>query len=207
MITIFSKFEKGFFVSFFFKRHFDYEKKLKSQNLIKLITKLLRTHIWVSLTIGILFTVLAYFIQPFVEKTVRAMPIMCLFQAFYLPMFEAMIGNSVEEMEIDRSRLKLFYINSYISSWKKFQGSTLFFISCILLFIEIFGLLGIFLYKPNIRLILKNLLFVPFPLFLGFVYFRKSEMLVSGECNRIMRFSLPLLFIILITITLIGRGQ
>lgn len=207
MIVVLSKFEKGFLVNLLFKHPFDYEKKLKPRNLITLMTKLLRMHIWVGLTIGILFMILAYFMQPFAEKTAGGVPMMFLFQAFYLPMFEIMIGNSIEEMEIDRSRLKLFYSNNYISNWKKFQGSTLFLVSCILLFIEIFGLFGIFLYRPDIRLILKNLLFVPFPLFLGFVYFRKSEMLVSDECSRIMRFSLPLLFTILITVAFIGRGQ
>lgn len=171
--------------------------KIPRMNLILLIKTYITENILFTTLIAILLFSIGWIIQHFLIYN-EVLPILSYFQIIYISILELLIGSDSDDIFFNSSRTKLLY-SSRLNRKRRFLISEIFAISLIFFLICFIILLGSTLSNLNIFQLLKNILLLPFPFFIGWVYFIKSEYLVIGTPLGILKFSLPIIYLIIIT--------
>ncbi|MDP7981441.1 hypothetical protein Q9306_24020 [Bacillus sp. WLY-B-L8] len=171
----------------------------RPKGILGLLKIYLLNNIWVLLFIGGVSTVIGYFGQLFAAR-IESLPVLMFFQVSYITVVEILIGSKSEEIMIDKSRTEMMQSANQISLFKRFESSTIYLFSLILIIICIFGLFGAMMSISSITIIFKNIIAIPMSLLAGIVYFRKSEMLLNGNESKMLKMTLPIIFLIITTI-------
>lgn len=178
---------------------FNSSNRYSSGNILYLLFAYITNNKILVVLLGALVSVITYFGQQ-LFTTVQGLPALIIIYVNFMTILEILVGNKSEEIMLDRARVETLQSSLIVNSLKRFKSSSIYLISLTLIFISIFGLIGILLNTSDITIILKNLLSIPLILFIGIVYFRKTELLLSSYEYKLLRFTLPILMLICITI-------
>ncbi|MED2762232.1 hypothetical protein P4283_09060 [Bacillus thuringiensis] len=173
--------------------------KYRPRGILGLLKIYLLNNIWVVLLVGVVSIVIGYFGQPFANR-IESLPVLMFFQVSYITVVEILIGAKPEEIMIDKSRTEMMQVINRISLFKKFESSTMYLFSLILIIICIFGLFGAMMSISSNTILFKNIISIPMSLLAGVIYFRKSELLLSGNESKMLKMTLPIMFLIMTAI-------
>lgn len=178
-----------------------HNKKHNSKNLLTLCLTYFKNNIILIFFIGFAISLSMYFVQMlFSSLTTSTLPGLALVFINWIIILEILIGQSKEEIMFDRSRIEMLVANSNVSQFKRFQSSTIYGLMILIIFMSFFGLLGTLTYSFDISLLIKNVLSFPLIILISFVYYRKKELLIIGFEHKLLKFSLLILIVLVITI-------
>ncbi|MDF2004122.1 hypothetical protein P2Q02_15870 [Bacillus pumilus] len=143
---------------------------------------------------------LTYFAQSFLTK-IENLPALILVYINFITILEILIGSKKEEIVLDRARIETLQSSLMIvSPYERFKSSTIYLLCLVLIFVSVCGIVGVMINTSDISIILKNTLSLPLIIFIGVVYFRKTELLINDYEHKLLKLSLPILLLICITI-------
>ncbi|MBB6512371.1 hypothetical protein GGQ92_001154 [Gracilibacillus halotolerans] len=169
------------------------------RGILKIFIEYLINNKMLVLLLATLTSIITYFGQSILTN-IQELPVLMVFYINLITVLEVLIGSRKEEIMIDRARTETLLSSSIVPSFKRFESSSIYLISLTLISICTLGLGGIVLNTSNITILLKNLFSIPVIILVGFVYLRKTELLNSGHEYNLLKLTLPILMVILITI-------
>lgn len=153
--------------------------------------------------LGIIASLILYFGQ-YLLSNVPGISALIIIYINFITVLEILIGSNREEIMIDKSRVETIQSSLIVSPYKRFKASSIYLYSLALILIAIMGLIGIILSNSDITVIIKSVLSIPIILLIGIVYYRKTELLLIGNESKILKFTLPILILILTILFTIG---
>lgn len=153
--------------------------------------------------LGIIASLILYFGQYFLSN-VPGISALIIIYINFITVLEILIGSNREEIMIDKSRVETIQSSLIVSLYKRFKASSIYLYSLALILTAIMGLIGIILSNSDITVIFKSVLSIPIILLIGIVYYRKTELLLIGNESKILKFTLPILILILTILFTIG---
>jgi hypothetical protein len=174
-------------------------KQYSSGNIFHIFLSYINNNKILIILLGALVSVITYFSQLLLTK-VEGLPALIIVYINFITILEILIGSKREEIMIDKARVETLQASLIVSSFERFKSSSIYLLSLALVFTCICGLVGVVINTSDITIILKNLLSIPLILFIGIVYFRKTELLINGYEYKLLKLTLPILLLICITI-------
>ncbi|WP_308102444.1 hypothetical protein [Exiguobacterium acetylicum] len=153
----------------------------------------------VSLIFGSIIGLIIFYCQYLFTK-LENLPALILIVINFITILEIVVGQKREEVSLDRSRLETFQASSNMTTLKKFTSSSLYLLTLLLMFLSIFGIIGTVFNTQNLSIIFKGIIVLPMVFSIGVIYFRKTEILIVEEQYNILKYTLPILFIMCITV-------
>lgn len=174
-------------------------KQYRSGNIMYLFFSYIISNKILIILIGVLVAVLTYFAQSFLTK-IEYLPALILVYINYITILEILIGSKKEEIMLDKARIEMLQSSLIVSPYERFKSSTIYLLCIVLTFVSVCGIVGVVINTSDISIILKNTLSLPLIIFIGVVYFRKTELLINDYEHKLLKLSLPILLLICITI-------
>lgn len=153
--------------------------------------------------LGAVVSVIMYFCQQLLNG-VHGIPATILIYINFMTIVEILVGSKREEIMIDKSRVETLQSSLIVSPFKRFKASSIYLYSLMLMVTAALGLVGIFLNAADTTAIIKSVLSIPLTLLIGVIYYRKTELLTSGNESKILKLTLPILILIFVTFFTIG---
>ncbi|MGX1437255.1 hypothetical protein ACUXJ4_000203 [Bacillus pumilus] len=174
-------------------------KQQRSGNILYLFLSYITSNKILMILIGALVAVLTYFAQSFLTK-IENLPALILVYINFITILEILIGSKKEEIVLDKARVETLQASLIVSPYERFKSSTIYLLCLVLIFVSVCGIVGVMINTSDISIILKNTLSLPLIIFIGVVYFRKTELLINDYEHKLLKLSLPILLLICITI-------
>ncbi|WP_231101344.1 hypothetical protein [Bacillus altitudinis] len=174
-------------------------KKYRSGNILYLFLSYMNSNKILIVLIGTLASVLTYFAQSLLTK-VENLPALILVYINFITILEILIGSKKEEIMLDKARVEMLQASLIVGPYERFKSSTIYLQCLVLIFISACGIVGVMVNTSDISINLKNMLSIPIIIFIGVVYFRKTELLINDYEHTLLKLSLPILILICITI-------
>ena len=174
-------------------------KKYRSGNILYLFLSYMNSNKILIVLIGTLASVLTYFAQSLLTK-VENLPALILVYINFITILEILIGSKKEEIMLDKARVEMLQASLIVGPYERFKSSTIYLLCLVLIFISACGIVGVMVNTSDISINLKNMLSIPIIIFIGVVYFRKTELLINDYEHTLLKLSLPILLLICITI-------
>ncbi|CAL8901398.1 hypothetical protein FO510_01930 [Bacillus pumilus] len=174
-------------------------KQYRSGNILYLFLSYITSNKILIILIGALVSMLTYFAQSFLTK-IENLPALILVYINFITILEILIGSKKEEIVLDRARIETLQSSLIVSPYERFKSSTIYLLCLVLIFVSVCGIVGVMINTSDISIILKNTLSLPLIIFIGVVYFRKTELLINDYEHKLLKLSLPILLLICITI-------
>lgn len=174
-------------------------KQYRSENILYLFLSYITSNKILMILIGVLVSVLTYVAQSFLTK-IENLPALILVYVNFITILEILIGSKKEEIVLDKARVEMLQASLIVSPYERFKSSTIYLLCLVLIFVSVCGIVGVMINTSDISIILKNTLSLPLIIFIGVVYFRKTELLINDYEHKLLKLSLPILLLICITI-------
>ncbi|MCP2034187.1 hypothetical protein L1279_001170 [Planomicrobium sp. HSC-17F08] len=175
------------------------DKKYVPRNILRLFFIYVNNNKILMILLGVSVAALTYFAQSILTR-LEGLPALILIYINFMTILEVLIGSKREEIMVDKARIETMQASLIVSPFKRFKSSSIYLISLLLGFVSLCGIVGVIVNTSNMSIILKNFLSIPIILFIGVVYFRKTELLITGYEHKLLKLSLPILLLICITI-------
>ena len=165
------------------------KRKYRSGNILYLFLSYTTSNKILMVLIGALVSVLTYFAQSFLTK-VENLPALILVYINFITILEILIGSKKEEIVLDKARVETLQSSLIVSPYERFKSILIYLLCLVLIFVSVCGIVGVMINTSDISIILKNTLSLPLIIFIGVVYFRKTELLISDYEHKLLKLSL-----------------
>lgn len=177
--------------------------RLRSGNIIYILCSYIINNKILIVFLGSLMVVSTYYAQLLLTKIPNlpgGFPALMVICINFMTVIEILIGQKSEEIILDKSRVETLQSSLIVSSFKRFASSTLYVLSLLIIIVCLFGGIGVLLNTSDSTMILINFISIPLILFIGIVYYRKTELLTIGTDSKVLKLTLPILMLISISI-------
>lgn len=177
-------------------------KRLRPGNIVYILCSYILTNKILLVCLGTLMVVSTYYAQLLLTKipNLPDFPVLMVILINFMTVIEILIGQKSEEIVLDKARTETLQSSLVVKSFKRFTSSTLYVLSLMIILLCLFGIIGLILNTSDSAIMLMNFISIPLILFIGIVYYRKAELLITGSDSKVLKLTLPILMLISITI-------